>query len=84
MEADLVLLALGFLGPVKNGLLNDLGVPMDERGNVQTDANKMTSIAGVFRRGHAPRSILVVWAIQEGRSAAKGSPLSDIRLVRKT
>ncbi len=86
VEADLVLLALGFLGPVKNGLLNDLGVPMDERGNVKTDANKMTSIAGVFSAGDMRRGqSLVVWAIQEGRSAAEGvHRYLTSELVRKT
>jgi glutamate synthase (NADPH/NADH) small chain len=73
LEADLVLLAMGFLGPVKKGMLAELGVEMDERGNVKTDAKKMTSIPGVFAAGDLRRGqSLVVWAIQEGRSAAEG------------
>jgi glutamate synthase (NADPH/NADH) small chain len=72
-EADLVLLAMGFLGPVKKGLLEEFGVDMDERGNVKTGVNKMTNIPGVFAAGDMRRGqSLVVWAIQEGRSAAEG------------
>jgi glutamate synthase (NADPH/NADH) small chain len=73
IEADLVLLALGFLGPVKNGMLQELGVELDVRGNVKADANKMTSVPGVFTAGDMTRGqSLVVWAIQEGRAAAEG------------
>jgi glutamate synthase (NADPH/NADH) small chain len=72
VEVDLVLLALGFLGPVKNGLLDELGVALDERGNVKTDANGMTSVPGVFAAGDMRRGqSLVVWAIHEGRVAAE-------------
>src|SRR5205085_11419014 len=53
--ADLVLLAMGFLGPEKEGLLADLGVKLDERTNVAVDANKMTSVAGVFAAGDMAR-----------------------------
>lgn len=71
IDADLVLLAMGFLGPVKNGLLEELGVELTERGNVKADENKMTSIPGVFTAGDMTRGqSLVVWAIQEGRKAA--------------
>jgi glutamate synthase (NADPH/NADH) small chain len=71
--ADLVLLAMGFLGPEKEGLLTDLGVKLDERTNVAVDANKMTSVPGVFAAGDMARGqSLIVWAIQEGRAAAKG------------
>jgi glutamate synthase (NADPH/NADH) small chain len=71
--ADLVLLAMGFLGPEKEGLLTDLGVKLDERGNVAVDASKATSIPGVFAAGDMARGqSLIVWAIQEGRAAAKG------------
>jgi len=73
IPADLVLLAMGFLGPVKNGMLDGLGVRFDERGNVKSDANKMTSIPGVFTAGDMTRGqSLVVWAIAEGRAAAEG------------
>lgn len=73
IETDLVLLAMGFLGPVKNGMLEQLGVELTERGNVKSDANKMTSIPGVFTAGDMTRGqSLVVWAIQEGRAAAEG------------
>jgi len=72
-EADLVILALGFVGPVKEGMLHDLGVTFDERGNVKTDDNRMTSIPGVFAAGDMRRGqSLVVWAIHEGRMAAEG------------
>jgi glutamate synthase (NADPH/NADH) small chain len=71
--ADLVLLAMGFLGPEKEGLLTDLGVKLDARTNVAVDANKMTSVPGVFAAGDMARGqSLIVWAIQEGRAAAKG------------
>jgi len=73
IEADLVLLAMGFLGPVKNGLLDELGVKLTDRGNVKADENKMTSIPGIFTAGDMTRGqSLVVWAIQEGRKAAEG------------
>jgi glutamate synthase (NADPH/NADH) small chain len=73
IEADLVLLAMGFLHPQHGGLLTDLGVALDARGNVQTDANYMTSVRGVFAAGDMRRGqSLVVWAISEGRRAARG------------
>lgn len=69
----MVLLALGFTGPVKNGMLEELGVELDHRGNVKTDQNKMTSLPCVFAAGDMSRGqSLVVWAIQEGRTAAEG------------
>jgi len=71
--AELVLLATGFTGPVKSGLLEQLGVELDTRGNVKTDADNMTSIPGVFAAGDMRRGqSLVVWAIAEGRRAAEG------------
>jgi glutamate synthase (NADPH/NADH) small chain len=71
--ADLILLALGFTGPVKNGLLDQLGLELDARGNVRTDANSMTSQPGVFAAGDMRRGqSLIVWAIAEGRQAAQG------------
>ena len=73
VEADLVLLALGFLGPVKEGLLMDLGVELTERSNIQIDECSMTSVPGVFAAGDMSRGqSLVVWAIRDGREAAKG------------
>ncbi len=72
-EAELVLLAMGFTGPVKNGLIEQLGVELDARGNVKADENFMTSVPGVFAAGDARRGqSLVVWAIAEGRKAAEG------------
>jgi glutamate synthase (NADPH/NADH) small chain len=71
--ADLVLLAMGFTGPVKSGLLTELEVALDARGNVQSGENHMTSIPGVFAAGDMRRGqSLVVWAIAEGRKAATG------------
>lgn len=71
MDVDLVLLAMGFTGPVKKGMVEQLGVALDARGNVQADANYMTSVPGVFAAGDLRRGqSLVVWAISEGRKAA--------------
>ncbi len=71
INADLVLLAMGFLGPERNGLLEDLGVELTDRGNVQVDDSMMTSLPGVFSAGDMSRGqSLVVWAIAEGREAA--------------
>jgi glutamate synthase (NADPH/NADH) small chain len=71
LPADLVLLALGFVGPEKPAL-QQLGVKLDDRGNVWTDENKMTSVPGVFAAGDMARGqSLVVWAIREGRIAAQ-------------
>jgi glutamate synthase (NADPH/NADH) small chain len=73
LEADLVLLAMGFLGPEPNGLLSALGVRLTERGTVWRDENWMTSVPGVFTAGDMQRGqSLIVWAIAEGRSAARG------------
>jgi glutamate synthase (NADPH/NADH) small chain len=73
IDADLVLLAMGFLGPVKNGMIEQLGVELDARGNVAADANYMSSVPGVFAAGDMRRGqSLVVWAIAEGRKAAQG------------
>jgi glutamate synthase (NADPH/NADH) small chain len=72
-DCDLVLLAMGFLGPVKNGMVEQFGVDLDQRGNVKADENYMTSVAGVFTAGDMRRGqSLVVWAIAEGRKAARG------------
>ena len=72
LDVDLILLAMGFTGPQRNGLLDELGVALDSRGNISTDENYMTSIPGVFAAGDMRRGqSLVVWAISEGRKAAK-------------
>ncbi len=69
--AQLVLLAMGFTGPERSGLVEQLGVDLDERGNVARDAAYATSVEGVFVAGDAGRGqSLIVWAIAEGRAAA--------------
>jgi glutamate synthase (NADPH/NADH) small chain len=71
IDADLVILAVGFLHPEHSGLLADLKVELDERGNVKTGADYMTSVEKVFSAGDMRRGqSLVVWAISEGRRAA--------------
>ena len=73
MDADLVLLAMGFTGPVKAGLLDSLGVKYDARGDVLVDDNHMTSSDGIFAGGDVKRGAsLIVWAIAEGRKMAAG------------
>ena len=73
LPADLVLLAMGFVGPEKGKLLEGLGVEYDQRGNVARDADFMTNVPGVFSSGDMGRGqSLIVWAIAEGRSAAAG------------
>jgi len=73
IKADLVLLAMGFTGPKKEGLLTDLGVKINARGSVAVDENHMTNIDGVFAAGDVKLGAsLIVWAIREGRDAAKG------------
>ncbi len=73
MDVDLVLLAMGFVGPVKNGLLDSLGLQYDQRGNVAVDEHFMTNVDGVFATGDTKRGAsLIVWAIAEGRKAATG------------
>jgi glutamate synthase (NADPH/NADH) small chain len=71
LEADLVLLAMGFTGPVRSGLLEETGVKLDARGNIET-FDYATSVPGIFAAGDARRGqSLVVWAIAEGRKAAE-------------
>ena len=71
IPADLVLLAMGFTGPEKEGLIEQLEVELDERGNVARDAGYSSSIEGVFVAGDVGRGqSLIVWAIAEGRAAA--------------
>ena len=73
LDADLVLLAMGFLGPVRGGMIEQFGVKLDGRGNVSTDDNYMSSVPGVFAAGDMRRGqSLVVWAINEGRRSAQG------------
>ncbi len=71
LEADMVLLAMGFTMPVHEGLLEEMGVEFDARGNVRADAGKQTSVARVFAAGDAERGAsLVVHAIEAGKTAA--------------
>ena len=73
LDADLVLLALGFLGPEREGPISDLGVELDQRGNVVADESYMSTVPGVFACGDLRRGqSLVVWAIWEGRECARG------------
>ncbi|MQA07178.1 MAG: glutamate synthase small subunit [Pseudonocardiaceae bacterium] len=73
LPCELVLLAMGFVGPEKGPLLTDLGVEYDQRGNVARDASYMTNVDGVFSAGDMGRGqSLIVWAIAEGRAAAAG------------
>ena len=71
LDVDLVLLAMGFQGPVRKGMIEQLGVTLDARSNIATDENYMSSVAGVFAAGDMRRGqSLVVWDIAEGRKAA--------------
>ncbi|HEX7563725.1 MAG TPA: FAD-dependent oxidoreductase, partial [Bradyrhizobium sp.] len=72
IEADLVLLAMGFVHPLHEGMLKSLGVALDPRGNVSADTNGyLTSVPKVFAAGDMRRGqSLVVWAIREGRQCA--------------
>jgi len=72
IRAELVLLAMGFVGPERGGLLDSLGVTLTDRGNVGRDTRWMTNVPGVFTAGDMQRGqSLIVWAIAEGRSAAR-------------
>ena len=72
LDADLVLLALGFLGPETDTVIQQLGTKLTDRGNVSVDNNYMTNVPGVFSCGDMRRGqSLVVWAIWEGREAAR-------------
>jgi glutamate synthase (NADPH/NADH) small chain len=73
LDVDLVLLAMGFVGPERTGPIGELGLTLTERGNVARDASWMTSAPGVFVCGDMQRGqSLIVWAIAEGRSCAAG------------
>jgi glutamate synthase (NADPH/NADH) small chain len=73
IPAQLVLLAMGFVGPEREGVVEQLGVELDERGAIRRDASYMSSVPGVFVAGDAGRGqSLIVWAIAEGRAAANG------------
>ena len=73
IDVDLVLLAMGFVHPVHTGLVEQLGVAKDARGNVAVDDDHQTSVPGVFAAGDSHRGAsLIVWAIAEGRQAARG------------
>ncbi|HEX8510654.1 MAG TPA: FAD-dependent oxidoreductase, partial [Propionibacteriaceae bacterium] len=73
LPAELVLLAMGFVGPERDGVVGQLGVALDERGNVARDKNYATDVDGVFVCGDAGRGqSLIVWAIAEGRACAAG------------
>jgi glutamate synthase (NADPH) small chain len=72
-DADLVLLAMGFVGPERNGLIDALGIALTDRGTVARDAAWMTNVPGVFTAGDMQRGqSLIVWAIADGRSCARG------------
>jgi glutamate synthase (NADPH/NADH) small chain len=73
IPCELVLLAMGFLGPEVPGVLQELGVALDPRGNVRSDSSGATSVPGVFVAGDMGRGqSLVVWAIADGRRVAAG------------
>jgi glutamate synthase (NADPH/NADH) small chain len=73
LDVDLVLLAMGFVGPERSGPIEELGLRLTERGNVARDGAWMTSVPGVFTCGDMQRGqSLIVWAIAEGRSCAAG------------
>lgn len=76
LDVDLVLLAMGFVHPQKEGLLEQFGVELDARGNVKTSHDYATSVPGVYACGDMRRGqSLIVWAIAEGREAARGVDL---------
>jgi len=73
LPADLVLLAMGFVGPERGGVIEQLGLVLDARGNIRTEASGATSVPGVFAAGDVSRGqSLVVWAIADGRRVAAG------------
>lgn len=75
-KADLVLLALGFTGPERHGVISGLGIDLDERGNIKTNESYQTNVENVFAAGDCHRGqSLIVWAISEGREAARAIDL---------
>jgi glutamate synthase (NADPH/NADH) small chain len=86
LPADYVFLALGFVGPEKGSWLEQLGIALDERGNVARDDQYMSNVPGVFVAGDMGRGqSLIVWAIAEGRAAAAGVDeflMGETRLMR--
>ncbi len=73
IETELVLIAMGFTGPIRTGMIEKLGIELDARGNVACNPQHMSSVPGVFAAGDMRRGqSLVVWAIAEGRSASRG------------
>ena len=71
--AQLVLIAMGFVGPTQEGTIAELGLTLTNRGTIAVDENKMTSVPGVFGAGDVERGqSLIVWAIADGRRAAQG------------
>jgi glutamate synthase (NADPH/NADH) small chain len=81
-KADLVLLAMGFVGPEADSFVSQLGCDLDKMGNLKADANYMTSVPGIFAAGDARRGqSLIVWAISEGREAAR---CVDLHLMGKS
>ncbi len=73
IPCELVLLAMGFVGPERAGIVEQLGLTLDARGNVRTDASGATNVSGVIASGHTSRGqSLVVWAIADGRRVAAG------------
>lgn len=82
IDVDLVVLALGFQVSSKDKLLSDMGIELDSHGNIKTDAHHMTNVDGIFAAGDMRRGqSLIVWAINEGREAAK---FVDRYLIKKT
>jgi glutamate synthase (NADPH/NADH) small chain len=76
LDADLVLLAMGFVHPEREGLVEQLGLELNQRGNIVVDQDFRTSVPGVFAAGDAQRGqSLVVWAIADGRKAARAIDL---------
>src|SRR5207302_313664 len=72
-DCDLVLLAMGFLGPEQHGVVDRLGIALTARGTVSRDADWMTNVPGIFAAGDMQRGqSLIVWAIADGRSCARG------------
>ena len=73
IETDYVFLSLGFLHPQHEGPVKELKLDLDPRGNMKTASNKMTNVQGIFAAGDMSRGqSLVVWALAEGREAARG------------